>query len=128
MRRLLAVLVCLGLAAGAIFGATRLIPGASKACGGYHIVIDNGSGSEVAIVIAGQPIRNLPADQTADISEWGNWHAGAMPWDVGVTRTSDGLVLLTVHLANDGSDGRRLRIEPAPQSQARMADYTCGQI
>jgi hypothetical protein len=128
MRRPLVVLVCLALAAGVAFGATRLIPSSSKACGGYHLAIDNGSGSEVAIVINGQPVRNLPADQSADISEWGNWHAGAMPWDVEVTRITDGVVLLTAHLTNDGSDGRRVRIEPAPQSQTNMAGYTCGEV
>lgn len=126
MRKLFVILACLAVVAGVVFGATRLIPQSTKACGGYHIVIDNGSGSEVAIEVNGQAITYLPRDQTADISEWGNWHAGAMPWDVLVTRTSNGQALLTIHLTDDGSDGHRVRVEPAPQPQANLASYTCG--
>jgi hypothetical protein len=125
MRRPLVVLACLVLVAAAVFGASRLIPGSSKACGGYHVAIDNGSGSEISIVINDQSIGNLAANQTADISEWGNMHAGAMPWNLEVTRISDGLALLTVQITNDGSDGRRIRIEASPQSQANMSPYSC---
>jgi hypothetical protein len=127
MRRSLVVLVCLALAAGFVFGATRLIPPSSSACGGFHIAIVNGSGSEVAIVINGQVVETLPADESADVSEWGNLHAGAMPWDLEVTRIPDGLVLLATRLTNDGSQGRRVRIESAPQSIANLSAYACGQ-
>jgi hypothetical protein len=127
VRKLFVVLGCLALSAGVAYGVTRLVPNATKACGGYHIVIDNGSGSEVTLAVNGQNIRDLPPDQTADISEWGNWHAGAMPWDLVVTRMPDGQTLLAVHLVDDGSDGRRARLERAPQSQANLVAYTCGQ-
>jgi hypothetical protein len=127
VRKPLVVLACLALSAGVAWGVTRLVPHATKACGGYHIVIDNGSGSEVALAVNGQTIRNLPRDETADISEWGNWHAGAMPWDLVVTRMPDGQPLLAVHLEDDGTDGRRVRLEQTPQSQADLAAYSCGQ-
>ena len=86
------------------------------------------SGSEVAIVVNGHTIRTLPGDHTADVYGDRNWHADSLPRDVVVTRTSDGQTLLTVHLTEDGSDGQRVRIGPAPPLRANLVGYTCGSV
>jgi hypothetical protein len=38
---------------------------------------------------------------------------------------TDGAVLFTAHLENDGSDGRRVRVTDSPGDEVALGDYTC---
>ena len=61
-----------------------------------------------------QAVTTVAAGQSADIAEYGQYPAPAMPWDLEVTRAADGAVLLTAHLASDGSDARHVSVGDAP--------------
>lgn len=98
----------------------------NKACGGYHLIVDNTGTAEITVIVNNQPILRVPPSQSRDISEWGNYHAGpADPWVVEVERTNDGTVLMSTVLFNDGSDGRRVEVGD-PSSDVAWSGYGCG--
>jgi hypothetical protein len=92
------------------------------ACGGFHIVVHNTGQADVAVSLNDQAVTTVAAGQSADIAEYGQYPAPAMPWDLKVTRAADGAVLLTAHLANDGSDARRVSVGDAPVD---VSAYAC---
>jgi hypothetical protein len=100
-------------------------PGASKACGGYHVAIENATDSELAISFNGQPVTTVKSRETVSIAQWGGIRVPLMPWDVEAKRASDGVVLLTIHLEDDSSDGRRVKVEDPPAKVASVHAYLC---
>ena len=112
-----------GCAGGTSSGGAAPVP--SKACGGYHIVVDNTGHADVAVSLNDQAVTTVAAGQSADIAQYGQYPAPAMPWDLKLTRATDGAVLLTAHLANDGSDGRRVSVGDAPVAEPALSAYTC---
>jgi|WetSurMetagenome_2_1015567.scaffolds.fasta_scaffold1066572_1 hypothetical protein len=100
-------------------------PGASKACGGYHVAIENATESELAISFNGQPITTIKSRETVSIAQWGGIRVPLMPWDVEAKRASDGLPLLTIHLEDDSSDGRHVKVEDPPAKVASVDPYMC---
>jgi len=73
----------------------------------------------------GQAVTTVPAGQRADIAEYGEFPAPAMPWDLKVTRTTDGTVLLTAHVVKDGSDQGQVSVGDAPAAEVALSSYTC---
>jgi hypothetical protein len=127
MRCLSVLWVCLAVvaaAAGCGLGVNpTVIP--SKACGGYHIVIENAAQSEISIRINDEAVTTAAPGQTIDIAQIGNYAVEPMPWDVEVRRVADGTVLFSAHLVNDGSDGRQVRVTDSPGDQVTLRDYIC---
>lgn len=97
----------------------------SKACGGYHIVIDNVGQSAIAVRINGKAITTVKPGGTADIAQFGLYSSPAMPWDVAATRVKDKALLFTAHLDNDGTDGRRVQVGDKPQGAAALTPFVC---
>lgn len=112
-----------GCAAGTSSGEAAAVP--SKACGGYHVVIDNTGRADAAVSLNDEAVTTVAAGHSADIAQYGEFPAPRMPWDLKVTRTTDGAVLLTAHLENDGSDGRRVSVGDDPVAEAALSPYTC---
>jgi hypothetical protein len=98
---------------------------ASKACGGYHLAIDNLGGSEIMVRINGSRVTSIEPGETADIAQWGTYSVPLMPWDVELRRLSDGVVVLSLHVVDDGTDGRRVRVGDTPVESAPTSAYVC---
>jgi hypothetical protein len=149
VRRLTVLLTCLAIAAaGCVQAAATMAPSQlpatlgpseaavspskqpatvipSKACGGYHLVIENATRSEIAVSFNKQPVITIQPGQTADIAQWGNYPVPLMPWDVVAGRVADGVVLLQMHVEDDSTDGQRVRVEDIPDQVAAVSPYIC---
>jgi hypothetical protein len=97
----------------------------SKACGGYHLVVENAARSEIAVSFNEHPVITIQPGQTADIAQWGATPVPPMPWDVYVRRVGDDVVLLQMHVEDNGTDGQRVKVEDIPDQVAAVSSYTC---
>jgi hypothetical protein len=122
--RWMVLAMCVALVAGACVTAGRA-PAPSKACGGFHIVIDNVGHAGVAVYLNDDLMTTVDPGDTVDIGQWGSYGAPHMPWDLALTRVTDHALLLAMHLEDDGSDGRRVKVGDTPVDQAAVTDYIC---
>ncbi len=129
MRRHLRIVVVVAIAvagivaAGAAVTSSRLFTG-QKACGGFHVVLENASGSAVELRINDLLITTVQPNESANVAEYGGG-AGPMPWDVRAIRANDGAVLATGHFEDDGSDGRTIRVLDTSGGHAAIVNYSC---
>lgn len=139
MRRLVMV-ACMVLSAAACTasGSTPSptatpLPVASHACGGYHLMLSIVGQSDAEVRLNGNLVTTVRPGQTTDIDQHiqglrGQAYVPPMPWDVAVTRVSDGTVLLTIHLTDDGTDGRFFQVGDVPAAGASGVAYVCGRL
>ncbi len=73
----------------------------------------------------GEAITTVEPGGTADIAQYGNYPAPAMPWEVDATRVKDGAVVFTAHLDNDGTDGRRVQVDDALAGDLALTLFVC---
>jgi hypothetical protein len=97
----------------------------SKACGGYHLVVENAASSDISVIFNEQPVITIQPGRTADIAQRGIYPVPLMPWDVEARRVADGVVLLQMHLEDDGTGGQRVRVEDTPDQLAAVSLYIC---
>jgi hypothetical protein len=124
----LATLSIAGCAAGApssASGGSSPVPVPSKACGGFHLLVTNAGTSAIAVRLNGQAITTVEPGGTADIAQYGNHPAPAMPWEVDARRVKDGAVVFTAHLDNDGTDGRRVQVSDALAGDLALTPFVC---
>ena len=100
-------------------------PQPSKACGGYHLMVLNRAPVQVEIRFNGSLMTTLQTDISADIPQWGST-TPLMPWDVEISRATDHVVLLRLHLTDDGSDGRSIEVVDSPAASPVLTAYECG--
>ena len=126
-RLLLAICIVLSaVSACGVLGPPGSIPPEpipSKACGGFHVVIDNVGGSAVSVALNGTILAEVKPGDTLNLAQWGSSGVPLMPWQVQVTRVADATVLLAVRLIDDGTDGRRFKVGDAPSDVATA--YVC---
>jgi hypothetical protein len=102
-------------------------PQPSKACGGFHLVVRNAGATAVAVSFNRQSITTIEPGQAEAIAEFGPRNPPTMPWDVVISRITDGVVLLSLHVVNDGSDGQSVTVSDQPLPSSPLTAYTCGQ-
>jgi hypothetical protein len=135
MRRLV-LLLCIVLSAAACAGTGTTPtatptprPVASGSCLGNHFVIDNVGRSDVEVRFNGNLVTTVNPGQTADIAQYpdqpgyGLFKVPPLPWEVQVTRVTDGAVLLAIHLTDDGTDGRRFEVGDVAVAEAAGVAY-----
>jgi hypothetical protein len=97
--------LCLGLAAltlttgCAISGAATLppsIPLASSACGGFHLTVANKTAGPVSVEVNGDSVGSIAAGESTTLVQGLSPEVGRMPWNVVVTRSSDGAALASI--------------------------------
>ena len=131
MRRLvLAIFILLATAGCAAAGTTPSatapqMPAATKACGGFHLVLDNVGQADIEVRINGALVTTVTSRENANISRLSNRNVPNMPWNVRITRVTDGATLLAVQLTDDGTDGRHFQVGDAPIAQATGGAYIC---
>lgn len=103
----------------------RSAPVPSPGCGGFHLAVRNTGHADAAVSMNGQAVTTVPAGKRVVIAEYGEFPAPAMPWDLRVTRTTDGAVLLTAHVVKDGSDQGQVSVGDAPAAEVALSSYTC---
>lgn len=89
--------------------------------------------SDAEVRLNGNLVTTVRPGQTTDIDQHiqglrGQAYVPPMPWDVKVTRVSDGAVLLTIHLTDDGTDGRFFQVGEVPDAVASGVAYVCGRL
>ena len=113
MRRLVfALLIAAGAAGCTAAGGSSTYPPPRplpSGCGGPSVIITNGH-SPVAVriddafvwaYVSGEPEQTIPAGATAQLDNWDG--LPRPPWDLEVTRSPDGVVLLSVHVVDETS-------------------------
>jgi hypothetical protein len=115
-----------------ILGAcTAVGPGAgptsqpSKACGGFHVVIENATGARLLVSFNGDLVTEVKAGATAGIAQYGSYRVPEMPWAVEVVRSIDAVVVFSGSFRADGTDGVRVHIESEPVAGASTSPFVC---
>ena len=114
MRRLVfALLIAAGAAGCTAAGGSSTYPPPRplpSGCGGPSVIITNVGHSPVAVriddafvwaYVSGEPEQTIPAGATAQLDNWDG--LPRPPWDLEVTRSPDGVVLLSVHVVDETS-------------------------
>ncbi len=87
--------------------------------------------SDAEVRLNDKLVTTVRPGQTTDIDQHfqglrGQAYVPPMPWDVKVTRVSDGAVLLAIHLTDDGTDGQFFQVGYAPAAGSSGVAYVCG--
>ncbi len=128
IRRVTALVLMLLLVAGCTSAApvtTPIGPSAPKACGGFHVVIENATGFALRISINGEPVVDVDQGATPNVAQFGNYRVPAMPWRVEVSRIPDQVPIYANTFQADGTDGVRVRLEVSPAVPASPSPFSC---
>lgn len=129
LAQVVVALIVAGLLAGCAMAGSSPTPspGNSKACGGYHLAIENLAGTTISVEFNGQHITNVASGTTADIAQWGVFAVPSMPWNIEISRADDASILLALRLVDDGMDGRRLTVVDPPAPTPDLMAYLCAE-
>jgi hypothetical protein len=113
----------------------------SPACGGFHLLVVNQTGSEIAVAINGARVAIVPPTQVIHVVQAGRattspgfgrveiiemfWGLPPLPWDVAVSRTIDRFVWVTHRFDRDAGEAARIDVTGTAPA---IAFGSCGSL